>query len=114
MHRFFGANLIQALAKQRPPWRRSMSAEKHKTGAAGAPTVDLAALRARYRDERDLRLRSEGKAQYVEVTGGFARYLDDPWADSGFARAPISEETEVLVVGGGFGGLLCAARLREA
>jgi len=75
-----------------------MSAERHKTGAAGEPTVDVAALRARYRDERDRRLRAEGKAQYVEVTGDFGRYLDDPWADPGFARASIHEETEVLVV----------------
>lgn len=91
-----------------------MSAERHKTGAAGALSIDIQALRARYRDERDLRLRSEGKAQYVEATGGFARYLDDPWADSGFVREPVNEETEVVIVGGGFGGLLCGARLRAA
>jgi len=30
-----------------------MSAERHKTGAAGAPSIDIQALRARYRDERD-------------------------------------------------------------
>ena len=91
-----------------------MSAERHKTGTTGAPTVDISALRARYRDERDRRLRAEGKAQYVDVTGEFGRYLDDPWADPGFARAAVSEATEVLIVGGGFGGLLCGARLREA
>jgi cyclohexanone monooxygenase len=91
-----------------------MSAERHKTGTAGESTVDISALRARYRDERDRRLRSEGKAQYVEVTGDFGRYLDDPMADPGFARAPVSEETEVVIVGGGFGGLLCGARLRAA
>ena len=55
-----------------------MSAERHKTGAAGDPTVDIAALRARYRDERDRRLRTDGKAQYVEVAGDLSRYLDDP------------------------------------
>lgn len=91
-----------------------MSAERHKTGTTGASTVDVSALRARYRDERDRRLRAEGKAQYVEVTGEFGRYLDDPWADPGFARAAVSEATEVLIVGGGFGGLLCGARLRDA
>ena len=47
-------------------------------------------------------------------TGDFGRYLDDPWADPGFAREPVSEETEVVIVGGGFGGLLCGARLRAA
>ncbi|MET4327337.1 hypothetical protein ABIB80_003163 [Bradyrhizobium sp. i1.15.2] len=39
-----------------------MSAERHKTGAAGESTLDIDALRARYRDERDRRLRAEGKA----------------------------------------------------
>src|SRR6187402_2716814 len=91
-----------------------MSAERHKTGTAGESKVDIAALRARYRDERDRRLRTDGKAQYVEVAGDLSRYLDDPWADPGFARAPVTEQTEVLIVGGGFGGLLCGARLREA
>ena len=91
-----------------------MSAEKHKTGAAGASSLDLSSLRARYRDERDRRLRTEGKAQYVEMAGDFRHYLDDPWADPTFARAPVTDETEVVVVGGGFGGLLCGARLREA
>ncbi len=91
-----------------------MSAEKHKIGADGASSLDLSALRARYRDERDKRLRAEGKAQYVEMAGGFGHYLDDPWADRSFARARITEETEVVVAGGGFGGLLCGARLREA
>ena len=91
-----------------------MSAERRKTSAAGTPSIDVQALRARYRDERDLRLRSEGKAQYVETAGGFAHYLDDRWADAGFAREAVSEETEVVIVGGGFGGLLCGARLRAA
>ncbi|TPQ29971.1 monooxygenase, partial [Bradyrhizobium guangdongense] len=91
-----------------------MSAEKHKTGTEGIASVDISALRARYRDERDRRLRSEGKAQYVEAAGDFGRYLDDPWADPGFTRSPVTEETEVVIVGGGFGGLLCGARLRAA
>src|SRR6516164_4154523 len=91
-----------------------MSAEKHKTGPVGASTIDVAGLRARYRDERDRRLRAEGKAQYVEMAGEYGHYLDDPWADPGFSRAAVNEETEVAVVGGGFGGLLCCARLREA
>ena len=32
----------------------------------------------------------------------------------GFTRAPLNDEVEVIVIGGGFGGLLAAARLREA
>jgi cation diffusion facilitator CzcD-associated flavoprotein CzcO len=75
---------------------------------------DPEALRSRYREERDKRLRSDGNDQYVEVRGDFSRYLDDPYVEPGFTRAPLTDQVEVAVIGGGFGGLLAAARLREA
>ena len=75
---------------------------------------DPAALRRKYDEERDRRLRAEGNAQYVEVTGKFGHYLDDPHADHAFTRAPVVRTVEVLIVGGGFGGLLASARLRAA
>ncbi len=81
---------------------------------AHAPGFDPDALRVRYREERDKRVRDDGNAQYVEVKGRFAHYLDDPYAEPGFARAPLTDEVEVVVVGGGFGGLLAGARLRQA
>src|SRR5579871_1379155 len=74
---------------------------------------DPAALRAKYRAERDRRLRADGNEQYVEMKGDFARYLDDPYVER-IERAPLFDEVEVVVVGGGFGGLLAGARLREA
>ncbi|KRB85568.1 monooxygenase [Sphingomonas sp. Root710] len=90
----------------------------------GAPNVgsphdalgfDLAALREKYRRERDKRLRSDGENQYLEVAGQYARYAEeDPFAPPGFRRAPLTVETEVAVIGGGFSGLLASARLREA
>ncbi len=81
---------------------------------AEAPAIDVEALRARYRAERDKRLRADGNEQYVEVKGDFTRYLDDPYVAPGFAREPLTDEVEVVVIGGGFGGLLAGARLREA
>jgi cyclohexanone monooxygenase len=75
---------------------------------------DPAALAAKYRLERDKRLRAEGNEQYREIKGDFTHYLDDPYVTPGFSRAPIFDEIEVVVIGGGFGGLLAAARLREA
>ena len=75
---------------------------------------DPDALRARYRVERDRRLRDDANGQYVEVSGDFGHYVDDPYVDPGFTRAPLNDAVDVLVVGGGFGGLLAAARLREA
>jgi cyclohexanone monooxygenase len=75
---------------------------------------DPDALREKYRQERDKRLRDDANAQYREVAGEFARYLDDPYVAPGFTRAALTDEVEVVVVGGGFGGLLAGARLREA
>ncbi|MFN9926414.1 MAG: flavin-containing monooxygenase [Phenylobacterium sp.] len=76
---------------------------------------DPAALRERYRAEREKRLRADGEAQYIELAGGFARYAeDDPYADPSFTRAPLQDEVEVAIIGGGFSGLLAGARLREA
>ena len=75
---------------------------------------DPDALRAKYRIERDKRLRPDGNDQYIEVKGDFARYVDDPYVAPGFERAPLTDEVEAVVIGGGYGGLLAGARLREA
>ena len=75
---------------------------------------DPDALREKYRAERDRRLRADGNHQYVEVKGDFSRYLDDPYVEPGFTREPLNDAVEVVIIGGGFGGLLAGARLREA
>ncbi|MDR3513246.1 MAG: NAD(P)/FAD-dependent oxidoreductase [Caulobacteraceae bacterium] len=85
-----------------------------EAGSAAELGFDPEALRARYRAERDKRLRFDGNEQYREVAGEFARYLDDPYVAPGFSRAPLADEVEVVVIGGGFGGLLAGARLRQA
>ena len=82
--------------------------------SGGERGFDPEALRAKYRAERDRRLRPDGNEQYVEVKGSFAHFLDDPYGDPGFTRAPLADEVEVAVIGGGFGGLLAGARLRQA
>ncbi|MCV7199159.1 flavin-containing monooxygenase [Mycobacterium angelicum] len=75
--------------------------------------LDVDALRQKYAEERARRLRPDGIAQYVEIAGDFARFGDDPWADPGFTREPLTDEVDVAVIGAGFGGLLTGARLRE-
>ncbi len=75
---------------------------------------DPDALREKYRYERDRRIHPEGAAQYREIDAQFAHFIDDPYVDPGFTREPLFDEVEVLVIGGGFGGLLAGARLREA
>ncbi len=69
-------------------------------------------LRQKYRFERDKRLRAEGNEQYTDISD-FAEYLQDPYMDS-VTRETLFDEVEVAVIGGGFGGLLAGARLREA
>ena len=82
------------------------------TENAGRP-FDVDALRRKYADERDRRLRPDGIAQYVEIAGEFARFGEDPWVDGKFAREPICDQVDVAIIGAGFGGLLTGARLRE-
>ncbi|HZN16248.1 MAG TPA: NAD(P)/FAD-dependent oxidoreductase [Acidimicrobiales bacterium] len=74
---------------------------------------DPDALRAKYREEREKRLRADANEQYVEVTGEFAHYVEDPYVEP-LIREPLTDEVDVVVVGGGFGGLLAGARLRQA
>ncbi len=91
-----------------------MASELHATSVAEGPGPASQKLREKYRAERDRRLRKEGTAQYIATTDSFAQYLDDPYADPNFTRAPVDETIEVAILGGGFGGLLAAARLSEA
>ena len=78
------------------------------------PSFDPDALRDKYRAERDKRLRVDGNDQYIEVAGSFAHYVEDPYVDGDGSREPLTDQVDVVVIGGGFGGLLAGARLREA
>ena len=75
--------------------------------------IDFEALRRRYAAERAARLRPDGSAQYQELAGRFGSFDRDPNADPDFRREPVVEEVDVLIIGGGFGGLLTCGRLRE-
>ncbi len=74
---------------------------------------DLEAIRHRYAAERDKRIREDGNDQYVEIAGDLAHYVDDPYVEPGFQRDPIDKAVDALIIGGGFGGLLAGARLRQ-
>ena len=76
--------------------------------------LDIEALRKRYRAERDRRLpHGETDRRSRDVADGFEHLMVDPYGRAP-DRDPVDDEVDVLVVGGGFGGLLTAARLREA
>jgi len=74
---------------------------------------DPGALREKYAAERAKRLRADANNQYREITGQFAHHNVDPYVEPGFTRPARQEEIDVLIIGGGFGGMLAAVRLQE-
>jgi cation diffusion facilitator CzcD-associated flavoprotein CzcO len=76
-------------------------------------SVPTEELREKYRIEREKRLRPDGVAQYKELKGDYAAFDRDPYVEPGFARERILEDTEVVIVGGGFAGMLTAVNLTK-
>jgi cation diffusion facilitator CzcD-associated flavoprotein CzcO len=85
--------------------------------APGSPAtfegLSIEELREKYRVEKEKRLRPEGNRQYQELRGDFSDLDTDPYADPHFTRAPLGVETRVVVVGGGFAGMLTAIELTK-
>lgn len=77
------------------------------------PSINKEALRKKYLEERDKRLKSEGNEQYVALKGKFAHFLEDPYTPV-TKRAPKTDHVTFAFIGGGFSGLVTAARVREA
>lgn len=76
--------------------------------------LDILALREKYRQERNKRLRKEGQSQYVEPVGAFSSaYESDPHMPVE-PRAPLTLEIDVAILGAGFCGLLTAVELKKA
>ena len=75
--------------------------------------IDKEALRKKYIEERNKRLRADGNAQYLEVKGQFGHYLEDPYTPR-VEREPKTDHVTFAFIGGGFGGLATGARLVEA
>lgn len=84
-------------------------------GPTDVPTdIDIDAIREKYRVEREKRLRPEGSAQYLELEGEFADFYEvDPYTPVA-QRDPITEDVDVVILGGGFAGLLAGAYLKKA
>ena len=75
---------------------------------------DPDAMWDKYASERDRRIVKEGFGQYQDIDGDFSNFIDDRYVKPGFTRKPLNDEVEVVIIGGGFGGLLAGAHLREA
>src|SRR5579862_9544644 len=79
-----------------------------------AANFEPEAVRAKYLAERDKRL-IPGRADIRDLRHDedFARYRDDPFTPV-VARAPVADEVDVVIVGGGIAGTLAGANLRKA
>jgi len=84
------------------------------TALIGDVDFDPDSLKSKYLSERDKRLRPDGNAQYIEVKAEFSHYIEDPYVEPGFKRDPVFDDVQFAIIGGGFGGLMMGARLREA
>ena len=76
------------------------------------PAFDKEALKRKYREERDKRLRPDGNEQYLEIKGQFGEYLEDPYVPFK-EREPKTDHVTFAFIGGGFAGLVTGARLVE-
>ena len=93
-----------------------MAPTKHPF-SSDALGFDPEALAQRYAEERDKRIRPDAESQFVQLSldSPFAnKYLqDDPYSET-IDRAPLKDTREVIVIGGGWVGMLTAARLIQA
>jgi len=76
-------------------------------------TIDKDALKQKYAEERDKRLRADGNAQYVRLEGKFEDLATDPYTPVK-DRAPLTDHVTFAFIGGGFAGLVVGARLKQA
>ncbi len=76
--------------------------------------IDIPAMREKYRQERDKRVRSEGQSQYERPVDDFAdEYEGDPHMPVE-PREPFQRDIDVAVLGGGISGILAGVQLRKA
>jgi cyclohexanone monooxygenase len=75
--------------------------------------LDRGAIKARYAEEREKRLRADGNAQYQPLEQKFPGLAADPYTPF-TQRAPVTDHVTFAFVGAGFSGLVVGARLKEA
>jgi cyclohexanone monooxygenase len=86
----------------------------HPTQCPPADELDIPALHAKYLAERDRRIRKDANDQYIPASGKFADiYEHDPYTPV-TPREPITGETDVVILGAGYCGMMVAAQLKKA
>lgn len=76
--------------------------------------IDVPAMLEKYRRERERRLRPDGQEQYLEPAQSFAAICEDDPHQAIIPRAALEEERDVIILGGGFTGVLAGYHLRQA
>jgi cyclohexanone monooxygenase len=79
----------------------------------GSHPSNVEEAREKYRVEREKRLRADGVAQYKELVGDYEEFDRDPYVEPGFTRPSVREEVDVVIVGGGFGGMIASYQLTK-
>lgn len=74
--------------------------------------IDISALRQKYAEERNKRLRAGGNDQYLRLTDQL-HASEDPHLPV-VEREPVTDHVEFTFIGGGFSGLVTGARVKEA
>lgn len=74
--------------------------------------IDKEALKKKYMEERNKRIRPDGPDQYIEIKDQLSHYLDDPYVPFK-EREPRTDHVTCAFIGGGFAGLVTGARLVE-
>jgi cyclohexanone monooxygenase len=77
-------------------------------------TIDIEALRRKYAQEREKRVRPEGLAQFEVIEDKDEELLKDPFVEELIERDPIEEESDIAIIGAGLSGMMTAIRLRES
>ena len=93
-------------------WAKPMNCDP--TIRACPTQVDIPSLKNKYREERDRRLRLDGQEQYAPAFED-AEALDysDPHMPQ-VSRQAVSDDVDVVVLGGGWAGVLAGYHLRKA
>jgi hypothetical protein len=82
--------------------------------------VELLQAQKRYGEERDKRLRNGGLEQFIDISLSekFRHFQDDPWVEADTIKDIRdmfpSNQCEVLIIGGGLGGIMNAVRMIQA
>lgn len=75
--------------------------------------IDKQALKQKYAEERDKRIRADGAAQYIRLESEYADLAVDPYTPV-TPREPVTDHVTFAFIGGGFSGLCVGARLKDA